>query len=82
MSNLRMREKLDAGECIDVNTIGRSIGSGVFVLKSYVDGVDYCDAANDQWIWSIGKDLLTNEILASTDTRFYQHPQYNCLWLR
>lgn len=82
MKNLRMCEKLDLGECIDVNQIGRAAGPGVFVLSSYEGGVDYCDAANDQWIWSIGKDILTGEILAATDTRFYQHPQYECLWLR
>jgi hypothetical protein len=82
MKNLRMREKLDLGECVDVNKIGRVDGPGVFVLTRYVDGVDYCDAANDQWIWSIGKDVDTGEIVAATDTRFYQHPQYVCLWLR
>ena len=82
MKNLRMREKLDLGECLDVNKIGRSIGHGLFILTSYEDGVDYCDAAHDQWIWSIGKDRATGEIVASSDTRFYQHPEYECLWLR
>jgi hypothetical protein len=82
MKNLRMQEKLKAGECIDVNTIGRVDSPGVFVLSRYVGGVDYCNAANEEWIWSIGKDILTGEIVAATDSRFYQHPQYACLWLR
>jgi hypothetical protein len=82
MTNLRMQEKLDLGECLDVNTIGRVDSPGVFVLAHYEDNIDYCDAANEQWIWSIGKDTRTGEIVAATDTRFYQHPQYNCLWLR
>lgn len=82
MKNLRMREKLDLGECIDVNKIGHSIGDGLFVLNSYQDGVDYCDAANEAWIWCIGKNIITGEILAAIDTRFYQNPHYNCLWLR
>ena len=82
MKNLRMREKLDLGECLDVNKIGRPVGHGVFVLARYEDGKDYCDAANEQWIWSIGRDVLNGEIIAAVDTRFYQHPQYTCLWLR
>lgn len=82
MKNLRMREKLDLGECIDVNKIGHSIGVGLFVLDEYHDGVDYCDAANDQWIWSIGKNAVSGTIVAAIDTRFYQNAQYECLWLR
>jgi len=82
MKNLRMREKLDLGECIDVNKIGHSIGAGLFVLDVYEDGTDYCDAANDQWIWSIGKHAVSGKIMAAIDTRFYQNPHYECLWLR
>jgi hypothetical protein len=82
MKNLRMREKLDLGECLDVNKIGHSIGAGLFVLDTYQDGVDYCDAASDAWIWSIGKHVTTGVIMAAIDSRFYQNPQYECLWLR
>lgn len=82
MKNLRMREKLDLGECIDVNKIGHSIVVGLFVLDGYVDGKDYCDAANEAWIWSIGKNIVTGQIMAATDSRFYQNPHYTALWLR
>jgi hypothetical protein len=82
MKNLRMREKLDLGECIDVNRIGRSLGDGLFVLNSFEPGVDYCDAANDHWIWSIGKSLADGTIVASTSDQFYKNPEYECLWLR
>lgn len=82
MKNLRMREKLDLGECVDVNKIGRSIGVGLYVLDSYEEGKDYCDAANDCWIWSIGKSVATGQIMAAIDTRYYQNPLYECLWLR
>lgn len=82
MKNLRMREKLDLGECIDVNKIGHSIGTGLFVLDSYEDGKDYCDASSDAWIWSIGRHISSGVVIASIDSRFYQNPQYVCLWLR
>jgi hypothetical protein len=81
MNNLRMREKLDLGECLDVNRIGRVLGGGLFVLYAYTDGVDYCDAANEAWIWSIGK-AIDGTIVAAIDTRFYQNEAYTCLWLR
>jgi hypothetical protein len=77
-----MREKLDLGECVDVNTIGHSIGAGAYVLKSYEDGKDYCDAASEAWIWSIGRHAASGTIFAAIDNRFYQNPHYECLWLR
>jgi hypothetical protein len=82
MKNLRMHEKLNLGECVDVNRIGRSVGVGLFVLDSFETGVDYCDAANEAWIWSIGKHCITGVMMAAIDSRFYQNPQYECLWLR
>jgi hypothetical protein len=77
-----MHEKLNLGECLDVNAIGRPIGGGLFELDSCQMDVDYCDAATEQWIWSIGKSLADGTIVASIDGRFYQNPQYECLWLR
>jgi hypothetical protein len=82
MNNLRMREKLDLGECLDVNKIGHAIGNGRFVLDRYEDGVDYCDAATEQWIWSIGRRVLDGVIVAAIDTSMYLNPAYECIWLR
>ena len=82
MTNLRMQEKLDANECIDVRTIGREIEPGLFLLHEFIEGVDYADTQTERWIWSIGQHKKSREIVASTDTCFYQNPEYECLWLR
>lgn len=82
MKNLRMKEKLDVGECLDVNAIGHSIGAGMYVLDSYEAGKDYCDAASEAWIWSIGRHAVSGKVFAAIDARFYQNPRYECLWLR
>lgn len=82
MKNLRMCEKLNLGECIDVRQIGREIQPGFFELESYTDDVDYCDAKTEQWIWSIGRRIEDGVIVASLDTSLYMNPQYVCLWLR
>lgn len=82
MLNQRMQEKLKTRECIDVRAIGEEIKPGFFRLRSYIDDVDYCDAAKEEWIWSIGQNLEDGEIYASTSNRLYQNPDYRCLWLR
>lgn len=82
MKNLRMHEKLNLGECVDVNQIGRPLGKGLFELRQYEDGTDYCDAVGEEWIWSIGRHAVDGTIVASIDTRFYDNPLYECLWLR
>jgi hypothetical protein len=86
MINLAMKRKLEAGEALDVRRMMTQVepagGALVFRLTGFVEGVDYCDAETERWIWSIGRSLLTGSILASTDTRFYQHPEFDCLWLR
>lgn len=81
LSNLRMAEKLSAGECIDVSTCERTV-DGDYILGRFVEGVDYCNAISEQWIWSIGEDKITGEILASTSTKFYESTRFKCLWLR
>ncbi len=84
MRNLAMARKLITGEALDVRAIGKPLpgGPGLYVLDRYVDGKDYCDASEEAWIWSIGRSLADGRILAATDARFYQHPDYECLWLR
>lgn len=77
-----MEKALQENEALDVRKIGEEISPGVFKLKYFEEGVDYCDARTENWIWSIGKNKTTGEIFASLDTRFYSNKEFECLWLR
>jgi hypothetical protein len=81
MLNRRMAEKLLASEAIDVSKCPRN-SNGDFILTAFQEDVDYCDAEREEWIWSIGRDRKSGEILASTSGKFYQNPSYECLFLR
>lgn len=81
MRNLRMAEKIAKGEAIDISSCERN-KDGDYILKRFVGNVDYCDGSTEEWIWSIGRDRQTGEILASTTTKFYQNPSFECLFLR
>lgn len=82
-ANHAMARKLAEGEALDVNQVGRPLEDGqTWRLLAFVEGVDYCDAAGARWIWSIGLDRKTGEIVAATDARFYGDPAFVCLWLR
>jgi hypothetical protein len=76
-----MARTLEKGLTIDVAKCPR-LDDGAYVLQRYVDNVDYCDSVTEQWIWSIGKHRLSGRILAATDARYYENPNYECLWLR
>lgn len=85
MNNLRMKEALEKKSCLDVNVVGtpfEGFEGLVWELKRFEDGMDYCDAAGEQWIWSIGRRRTDRRIFASTDTRFYGNEMFECLWLR
>ncbi len=83
MRNLRMEEKLKSGDCLDVWKEGTfDIDERAFRLDRFVEDVDYCDAETELWIWSIGRKKSTGVIYASTGTRFYQNPGFECLFLR
>ena len=84
MINLRMQERLESGEALDVNKIGKQHPSmdRVWILNRFIEDVDYCDAETECWIWSIGRHRETGEIHASTSNQFYQNPDYECLFLR
>lgn len=81
MNNQAMKRKIDTGEAIDISDRPRN-GSGDYMLDTFVDGADYCDRKREAWIWSIGKHKVSGQILASTTSRFYLHPEYECLFLR
>lgn len=78
--NLRMLEKVREGDAIDISD-RTTTPNGDYILDQ-VEDVDYCDLRKQAWIWSIGKHKQTGQILASTSAKFYQHPEYECLWLR
>lgn len=84
--NARMEQKLRQGKVVDVNAIGAPAGDepGLFILRTadFEDGVDYCDFKNREWIRSIGRNKYSGAIYASTDTRFYQNDDWECIWLR
>lgn len=88
MKNQAMRRKLESGEARDVERMlaldQTQSGelAGTFRLDWFVDDCDYCVGSTEQWIWSIGRRLSDGEIFAAIDTRFYQNPEFHCLWLR
>ena len=79
MHNLAMKHLLDTREAIDVSSRPR-IGD-YYVLDSFVEDVDYCDAKREIWIRSIGEHKSTGQILASPHDDLYQDPDYLCLYL-
>ncbi len=85
MKNRAMAVDLATGTAIDVREIGVEVEGvpGVFELREYRDGVDYCDAREERWVWSIGRDTL-GRVFASTDARciFLDNPNFTCIWLR
>lgn len=54
--NRAMADKLRAGTAIDISKCRRT-GGGDYILVSFEFDIDYCDAAQEAWVWSIGKLL-------------------------
>jgi hypothetical protein len=81
MLNLHMQEQLELQKAIDLSKNPRD-ADGNYILDQFIDDVDYCDAEREVWIWSIGRNHKTMQILASTDCRFYVNDEYKCLFLR
>jgi len=78
-----MQHYIDSNEALDVRTVGEVTDvEGVYRLHAFSEGVDYCDVVTGRWIWSIGRNKATGEILAAVDTRFYGAPEFECVWLR
>lgn len=80
-TNRRMNEKVLSGEAIDISGCERN-ADGDYILKEFIEGKDYCNNFHQVWIWSIGKHYETGQILASHGNKFYQNPEYECLFLR
>jgi hypothetical protein len=87
MRNRAMARKLAQDKCVDVSKRGKLVEGTeekplVFELSDFDDDTDYAHVPTETWMWSVGKNLETGQILAATDGRFYQNPAYTCLWLR
>lgn len=81
--NYRMHEKVDSGEAIDLSSkLKTAEGDYILSEEDFVEGMDYCDLSKEQWIWSIGRNLKDDYVYASTSTKYYDNPDYECLWLR
>lgn len=79
--NQVMQRKVDAGHAIDLSTRPRT-EDGSYILESFVIGQDYCNTQRQEWIWSIGQRKDSGQLLAAHDDRFYDHPDFKCVWLR
>jgi hypothetical protein len=77
-----MRRKLNKGCAIDVSKCERYGGAYILPDGMFVDGMDYCDARIERWVWSIGRRKLDGQVLASLSDEFYQNDNFECLWLR
>jgi len=82
LRNKRMAEKLTSGEALSILDVGKAIGGGLYLLDRFQQDIDYCDPTTEEWIWSIGRNRTTGEILASTTGGLYQDEAWECLWLR
>lgn len=82
LRNKAMAEKLSTFAALSVLREGEAIGGGLYKLRRFAEGRDYCDPALEAWIWSIGRNRATGEIFASTNTGLYQDEAWECLFLR
>ncbi len=93
MRNQAMARKLKAGEAIDVEKISMLFSAedkadpqvaGTWRIESakFVDDSDYFVGSSEEWIWSIGRHKRNGSLYAALDTRFYQNPDFECVWLR
>jgi hypothetical protein len=87
LGNRAMARKLASGDAVDLAVAGVVIAGSderptLFQLPVYFPNLDYCHAPTEAWVWSIGRELRSGRVLAAFDGRFYQSPEFECLWLR
>lgn len=80
--NYAMAKKLLGGKALDVRKEGIAVGDNLYKLERFVEGVDYCDAQEECWVWSIARNRQTGEIFASLSCSLYQDDEWECLFLR
>ena len=81
MDNKAMERKIKSGEAIDISQC-EEIDKGLYLLAEFKEGVDYCDAKKEAWVWSMGRRLSDGQIHASLGNGLYQNAEYECLFLR
>lgn len=88
MRNKSMERKVRWGEAVDLSILSRTF-DGDYVIpgtgpeaRASIEGKDLCDCKREVWIWSAGEHRKTGQILASTTSKFYDNPEYRCLFLR
>lgn len=88
LQNPAMRDLVEQGRAIDISGCERT-EEGDYVLNPELwdaieaIGADICDAARDNWIWSVGENKDTGQIEASTiPSKHYERQGWRCLWLR
>lgn len=74
-----MKKMLEEGEAIDVSAFPRE--GDYYVVDTFIDGVDYCNAVTEQWIWSIAR-RRDGKIFASHKTDLSVKKGFSCIWLR
>ena len=82
MQNLAMKELLAKADCIDLAQLGQEQSDGTFLLEQSFPNFEYIHSTSERWVISIGRRLSDGKILAAFDSRFYQDPNYECVWLR
>ena len=78
----QMQGRIQDGEALSVREIGEKVSDGLYELRAFFDDIDYCDPIDEVYIWSIGISKKTGHIFAAIDSRFYENPEYDCVWLR
>src|SRR5690625_61798 len=48
----------------------------------FEEGKDYCNAAAEAWIWSVGVHREAGQVWASHRSNKYRNPAFFCIWLR
>jgi len=74
--NKAMERKLTSGQAIDLSRCPRK--GDFYVLPKVIDGMDYCNAQTEQWIWSIGRHNKSGEILACLGNITFNHALALC----
>lgn len=82
MRNRSMARKLMLGACIDISKLPVVPGGYVDLGDVFKEGVDYCNATDERWIWCIARRRSDGKVLASYSTDLYQNDAFECLWLR
>ena len=80
--NHAMKRKIESGTCIDVSKFTREGDDYIIPKGVYNSDTDWCNAETEQWIWSIGRRVSDGVVIASHSTKFYQNPDFVCLFLR